>query len=253
MDNKSILQKIYKHNQCNNIMKKQVIFLLLLILIIPLVNSQVENLGYFKLNDCVKLIQICSNCTYNNITSVLYPNSTIALSQVSMSQSGTEYTYNCFSSTSLLGTYIVNGKGDVNGVNRVWSYTFNVTGNGKENPAGAVVVLFILFFLGFLGILAYMFIYSIGHFLTLDFDVMDLAYNMGLYFVIFGTYMLAKFYLGNPDVESFLLLMIKVGALTHFFIPFLAFMVSIVAGSMKKKKLSLGYAPKNPLGRRLFR
>ena len=99
------------------------------ILMIGLV-SAVETIGTKKQNQCIDLIQTCSNCTYVNISSVLYPNSSTALTQVSMTQDGVIYNYS-FCSTSELGEYIVNTFGDDDGVVTVSSYTFEVTPSGK--------------------------------------------------------------------------------------------------------------------------
>ena len=95
------------------------------------VSSEVESLGVFKKDNCITLKQTCGNCTYVNITSVLYPNSTQILGQQNMTRLGTDYSYN-FCNTSELGTYIVLGKGDVDGSDTVFAYDFTVTRTGEE-------------------------------------------------------------------------------------------------------------------------
>jgi len=90
-------------------------------------------LAIYRQNNCINLYQICSNCTYNNISNVLYPNSNIAGSQVIMTRIGNAYNYSSFCNTSIIGTYIVNGFGDLDGVNAVWSYTFEITPSGNAN------------------------------------------------------------------------------------------------------------------------
>lgn len=100
------------------------------LLMAPVLSSAVQTLGTFKQKECINLIQICSNCTYNNISSVLYPNSTNALGgEVAMTKNGIEYTYQ-FCNTSDLGQYIVNGHGDIDGVDTVWAYDFYITPSG---------------------------------------------------------------------------------------------------------------------------
>lgn len=93
----------------------------------------VQTLGTFKAGDCIQLKQICSSCTNVTITSVSYPNSTIALGTVIMTPSGNEYVYN-FCNTSALGRYIVNGAGDPGGQTQVWAYDFFVTTTGNNAP-----------------------------------------------------------------------------------------------------------------------
>ncbi len=156
-------------------------FLLIGVLFISLASAAIQTTGPFKQGDCVNVIQICSNCTYNNISRILFPNSTIAISNVSMTKDNTYYNYT-FCSTPALGNYIVNGEGDLNGVDTVWSYNFKVTTTGKQSNLPipiflliASVTLFITgillksppfgFFAGVLFILIgmYMMIYGFGN------------------------------------------------------------------------------------------
>lgn len=243
----------YVCKKCNTFsLSLLMVLVFLCVLLIPLTSAQIQTLGNFKQSDCVNLKQVCSNCSYVNITSIIYPNSTQANGEVAMTKVGTDYNYT-FCKTTNLGTYIVNGKGDLNGVDNVWSYDFNITGNGKELPNGSVIVLFILFFLLILGLLTYMAIYSTGHFIKMDFDIIDLAYNLGVYFMLFGLYMVSQYYLGNPIIEDFLLLLVQVGALTNVLMPFMALIVSIFVGAYNKKKFDLGKPLANPIGMRYLR
>ena len=203
------------------------------------VDAEIESLGSVKQNDCIELIQSCSNCTFTNITSVVYPNKTKIVLGELMTKQGVEYNYS-FCKTSIIGNYIVNGFSDVDGINTVWGYDFDVTGNGKPKPAGSIVVLFTLCFLVIISFMLYQFILSIGHFASLDLDAVDLAKTMGIYFSIIGLYALSVFYLGNPMIESFLLLGIQIGAFTHFLVPLIGFIISITVGSLRKKKIDFG-------------
>jgi hypothetical protein len=103
----------------------------LMILLIPFVFGEVQTLGTFKINECIDLKQTCSNCTYNNISSVVAPNSSILLSNVKMNKSGTHFNYS-FCKASALGEYIVNGYGDVDGILTIWAYDFEVTPTGTN-------------------------------------------------------------------------------------------------------------------------
>lgn len=98
---------------------------------ISLVSASIDDLGTFKQNTCVALPQTCGSCTYSNITSILYPNSTIAVSNVIMTKIGTNYNYT-FCSTPSLGKYTVNGISDLDGTPTVWAYYFYVTPTGEE-------------------------------------------------------------------------------------------------------------------------
>jgi len=127
------------------------------IFLIGLSSASIEDLGTVKQGDCVTLQQSCANCTYNNITSVLYPDMTTALSSNIMTASGTQFTYNFCNTSSMSGSYIVNGFGDPDGAKSIWIYTFEVTPSGQSGSSNIVFFIFIIVllyaitFIGFFG------------------------------------------------------------------------------------------------------
>jgi len=171
-----------------NVIKIYSLFILLIAIIFLQLTfvSAIESLGTFKQNDCIQLMQICSNCSYNNISSVLYPNSTQALGQVVMIKIGTNFVYT-FCNTSMLGNYIVNGYGDVEGLVTVWAYNFEVTttGNSNNNTIPLFLALggFIMFIIAILTRNLYIGFISGTFFIVL-----------GIYLMIFGLGTMADFY-----------------------------------------------------------
>jgi hypothetical protein len=221
-------------------MNKQITLMMVTItlMMVILVSADLQTLGTKQQGQAINLIQNCINSTYSNISRITYPNGTFAInSQTLMTKNIDDYNYT-FTNTQMLEQYIVYGVCDENGIKTNWVYDFWITGNGKDKPEGIVIVLFSFFFLVIVGFLVYTLIYSMGHLLRLDFDIMDLAYNLGMYFVLFALYMLSLFYLGNPQIEDFLLLLIQIGAITHVFIPFIAFVLNLTIGQMTRKKLN---------------
>lgn len=105
--------------------------LMVLFMILPTMAEQ-QTLGTFQQDECVDLIQTCADCSYVNFTSVKYPDSSLALGNVQATKQGTEYNYT-FCNTDKLGTYIVNGVGDVGGTDTVFAYNFEITKSGNEN------------------------------------------------------------------------------------------------------------------------
>lgn len=90
-------------------------------------------IGPFKINQDLNLIQTCDDCTYNNITSLIYPNGTLAFTNVAMTKDGTHYNYTVDKSYfQVPGTYIVNGVGDLSGAETVWAYDFQINSAGVE-------------------------------------------------------------------------------------------------------------------------
>lgn len=132
-------------------MKKLLLLLIILsFIVIPLINASIFNLGTFEQNQNVTLIQTCSDCTYNNISSVEFPNGTIAVFNQTMIRDDTKYTL-LFRNSTTLGTYSVHGYGDPGGIKDDWNYFFDITSTGDAfSTAGAIVLwlavaLFIVF------------------------------------------------------------------------------------------------------------
>jgi len=123
---------------------KKIIFSLMLVmfLIAPLVNAEQDNLGTYKQGENITLLQICGTCTYNNITSIVLPNSSHMIIDTEMTKRGMEYTYN-FTQTDLLGTYLINGFGDLDGTATAWAYEFYITFTGADtiNDGESMILL----------------------------------------------------------------------------------------------------------------
>ena len=142
-------------------MKRIILLLLMGMFLISFVSAQESSLGVFKLNEQIELIQICSNdtslCDACNISSVKYPNSSILISNVAMTERTSDFNYTLDSSNiSVSGTYLVNGFCTTSSQVSVWSYTFDVNYLGKEisSAQGIIYVsLFAILFFVFISIL----------------------------------------------------------------------------------------------------
>jgi hypothetical protein len=110
--------------------------------------SGATTLGTFKQGECVNLIQTCDNCTYNNISKILYPNANISLSNIEMTKDDTYYNYS-YCLTNDAGTYIVNGFGDLNGVKTVWNYDFQITPSGNSMGTSSAIIYSLILFVMF--------------------------------------------------------------------------------------------------------
>jgi len=129
-------------------MKKEITMTLLLVMFIitslGLGSSTLSNLGTFKQGECVNLLQTCSDCTYNNISSVVQPDGIKGLSVLTtMTKSGTEYAYQ-FCNTTKSGTYNVNGYGDASSTLTNWNYIFEITPTGSESNTTFFIILIII-------------------------------------------------------------------------------------------------------------
>jgi len=141
-------------------MKKVGCFFIILIFGLFLINNVVglEDLGTFERGEPIKINQVCSDATYINISSITFPNSTKAVTDVKM----TEYANGAFNFTfhytDDLGRYDVVGISD--GCEGEFATYFTITPNGRtfgdaEGLAalgillGALTLTFFFAFLGF--------------------------------------------------------------------------------------------------------
>ncbi len=135
-----------------NYTTKILLTIILGIFLISLVAAEVQTFGTFKRYECVGLIQTCSNCTYINISNIIYPDSSVALSENVMTKFDTNYNHT-FCNTSKLGEYIINGFGNPDGEKTAWNYNLFITETGIEdisilnNPLLIILIAMALIFL----------------------------------------------------------------------------------------------------------
>jgi hypothetical protein len=112
---------------------------------------------------------------------------------------------------------------------------FQVTGFGKPEPSGGVIVFFSIMLFIIYGTMIYVFFHSIGHMLQLDFDLRDLGFNWGILFCYYVFVYLTKIYLGNPDFIKFMNPVLIVAVIFNGFLPILAFVLNLTVGTMIRK------------------
>lgn len=141
-------------NQEKELMSKKInlkiCLLFLIILNLSFVFAEQQSLGIIKQNDCVRLIQTCPSCTAITLSSVIYPNKAVSQTSILMSTSDSfEWIYN-YCNTSVLGQYIVNGHGDVDGIDTSFAYDFFVTPTGEiiNGMTTGTSIFFLLICLG---------------------------------------------------------------------------------------------------------
>ena len=130
---------------------RKTISILIFVLILSSLLVSATTLGTFKINENINLKQTCADCTYINITSILFPNSSEFLTnEINMTKNGVEFNYT-FSGADVVGQYIVSGYGDPNGIKTVWTYDFYVTLTGEESSSfGFSISITIIAFLSIL-------------------------------------------------------------------------------------------------------
>lgn len=229
-------------------MKLKLFFIILLL--IPLIHAATDTTevsDVLKLNQevnyvasCVNDGDYCSSSARCNFT-IISPSRNILVNnlQTTLLNTGSGAYHNYTITPDEIGIWQVDMVCYDGGDSGAETLYFEVTGNGKPEPPGSITVFFIIAFLIIMVFLVYFFIYSLGHFMSLDFDIIDLAFNWGIYFALFGLYMLSRYYLGNQDIEGFLLIFVSVGGLTTFLMPIFAFFISLTVGSIQKNKFNV--------------
>jgi len=216
--------------------KKEIPIFFFLLLLIPLI-SATDTFGIFEKDKDVELLQVCSNstsiCDYCNISSIKYPNSSVILSDLAMNKRTAEFNYTLISNYTIVnGDYVVSGFcGAADGI-EIWTYSFEITPNGKDKPTAGVVVLFIILFLIIVTGLLSLIIYNIARMAEWNFDVKDLIFNISAYFALFVVYIFGKEYLGNSFVDGFLEWTIASTAVSNVIIPIVAFIMSYFKGNI---------------------
>lgn len=134
-------------------MKKLLLTLILGMFLISFA-SALETLGTFKQGEEIRISQVCSDATYINISSIAYPNSSVAISNIEMTSAGSGEFYYDFSLTETTGTYQVRGISD--GCEGTFATSFEITATGKSltpEKATSYSIIFFISLLIFVGLL----------------------------------------------------------------------------------------------------
>jgi len=216
-------------------MKKTIIFFLFAIFFLQFANAQ-ESLGTFKLGSNINLIQNCANSSYSYISSLLYPDSSFAISsQASMTKNVDNYNYT-FNKTNFNGQYLVYGQCDEYGTPTNWGYSFQITKSGYAPASDFLeVFIYILFIIVTLSLFT-TFIILLAKLATFEITLYNVLISWGIYILTIITNYLGKNYLMNNLVEDMTNGYLTYTAWTNVVFPLLAFIVVFFIRSMQKKK-----------------
>jgi hypothetical protein len=164
----------------------------------------------FKQYDIITLKQTCDSCTYVNLSSISYPNSTLSYINSLMTKQGVDYNYS-FSDTSTLGTYLYVVAGDKDSGFDTETFCFEVTTSGKDS--NNKIPLFLLGFSILILILGFIFKSPpVGFFAGI------LLSMTGIYVMIYGLGDIADLYTQAFAIIilAFGLLMLFIGLMSFF-------------------------------------
>jgi hypothetical protein len=231
--------------------KTSLIICMILLVSIGFVNAGKENLGIFEQNETVRIVQTCDEASYITLSSVSYPNGSIAVSGINMASIGNGEFYYDFIDTNILGIYDVRGISD--GCENTFIYYFEVSKTGKlTSPSQGMlsigILISILFIMLFFGWLSFKFIDKNETFgFGLFFLVISLI--LSLYSLFLG-YVLSRDYLFTSisDVQEKIFISGLFGLSAIMLIAFVFLIIAVVKQLKVKnigKKYGEGYNQKS--------
>ena len=151
------------------------IFSMAVFMLFPSVSAGKESLGTFKQGQNVRIVQTCSDASFITISSIAYPNGSVAVSGVDMISAGNGEFYYNFADTSELGIYDVRGISD--GCEKTFTFYFEITHTGTivSQPQGLLsigVIFSVMLIMLFFGWLSFKFIEN------------DRTFGFGLFFLV---------------------------------------------------------------------
>lgn len=156
-----------------------------------------------------------------------------------------EWTYrvngNNFSSTGEY-SYIFQCNNSVTGC--FYGSNFEVTESGKAPIDGIVVIFFSMGIILILGLTLWLSLYSIGHLVTLDFDLIDLAFDIGAFISFVTFYALEKQYFGWPIMDTYFTIFLYTSGVFLVLIPIIALILTMTIGPfLQQPGSNVNFAP----------
>lgn len=159
-------------------MKKALCAIFIGIIFLNFIIAIETDLDPVERGECQELYQRCDNCSYVNLTKILYPNGTIEIINNTMTQNDIDYNYT-FCNTNDIGIYQYTVKGDNNGEVDTATFSFEVTNSGMKFDEGQAIGGLAIF-IGLLAV-AFSFLF-VGSKLTQN----DKTLPIGFFFIVFA-------------------------------------------------------------------
>jgi len=118
--------------------------LLLMTLLISLsfVSGSLDSLGTGFPNETFRVRQVCNDATFINLSSITFPNSSIAVQNINMTLAGSGEFFYLFTNTSTIGRYDFTGISD--GCDKTFATFFNIQRTGTELETSESLILIFL-------------------------------------------------------------------------------------------------------------
>jgi hypothetical protein len=213
---------------------KAISYALLFLLLLTFVSAEVDTFGTFERGQDVRLKQVCENCTYVNITEVIYPNTSVAVEDKAMTGAGAMYYYT-FNLTDDVGEYQVTTCGDLDGLYTCDSYRFFITKLGEAEGGDIFqVFIYVLFIVAVLGIFG-TFILTIAKFATTSETIFGVLITWSFYILLMLVYFLSN-YQATEFITEITSSMLTYTAFSNVLLPLFALIVTFFRKSTEKRK-----------------
>jgi hypothetical protein len=118
----------------------------------------------------------------------------------------------------------------------VLTQSFEITFTGNQPAEGIVIVIFSIIFIALFFFALLSFFKALELAISFNMDLIDVATLMGTYFSMWFFYYINSEYLGNALMNTILEMAISIGAVTHVFLPMVAFLVSFIMTNLQAKR-----------------
>lgn len=221
-------------------LKKIFFFIFIFLLLLNIANAEMQTLGIFKKDTPILLTQICSNCSFVNISFVINQNSTILIKNKNMTKEANSYFYWLNESyTYSYGKYIVCGIGDLDGTITSWCYSFLVNDSGREDIREGTLILFLILFFIILLFSIPTFLLTTKNGLKMEYKTEDLGLNWSIFFFISAVFFLQSAFVGNDLINNISSYFFYASIFIHFVLPITLLVVSIIYNAIKIRRESL--------------
>jgi len=110
------------------------------------------------------------------------------------------------------------------------TFYYLITYNGREQANDFTLVAFYITFLIFVGMMMFTLFRIINYFKEWNVNIMDVCYSFCIYLGAITLYYFNDFYGGVYLIDRLCVFFIKVGWISHIFLPIIAYILSITLG-----------------------
>lgn len=203
-----------------------------------------ENLGIFKQDEIIRISQVCSDASYITISSVTFPNSTTAISNINITSAGSGEFYYNFINTSTIGRYDVRGISD--GCEGTFATYFEITASGRAAPNQGEGTIFLASIISMIliTILFFAFSFTVKRESGLRFGFLAISLVMSVITTLYSSVALMEVYGGfSRTLRSFSVFQYIL--LSVLLIIFIFVLVSLTVSALNAWKIKKGLKDEN--------